>query len=193
MKRISLLLIVFILSVFIVTGCEKDNENIIISNNEKVDVSKMEHKHCTRAANAGSNIEVNLDYDVYYKGEDILLLKSVEQVVTNDRDSLDSYEDAYNSIKAHYSGLEYYDQDVERTSSSVTNTIVINYEKINVKALLDIEGEEDNIIENGKAKLDKWMELGKKFGIICGKSSSEIIDSDEEEETTDEEETTESM
>ena len=37
----------------------------------------------------------------------------------------------------------------------------------NIKQLLDIEGEEDNIIQDGEAKVDLWLELAKKFGTKC--------------------------
>ena len=36
-----------------------------------------------------------------------------------------------------------------------------------MEKLLEIEGEEDNIIENGKAKVEKWLTLAKKFGTEC--------------------------
>ncbi len=187
-KKISLLLLI-VLSLFIFTGCDDNDENVIISNNEKVDVSKMEHQHCTRAANAGEEIKVNLDYDIYYKGENLLLLKSVEQVVSSESSNLDLYEDAYNSIKKNYDGLDYYDQIVERSNDTVSNTIIINYEKINTKALLDIEGEDENIIENGKAKVDKWLELGKKFGLVCDKTSNELDEDLENMEVEEDAET----
>ena len=38
---------------------------------------------------------------------------------------------------------------------------------LDIDTLLAIEGEEDNIIEDGKAKVDKWLTLAKKFGTKC--------------------------
>ena len=185
-KKISLLLLI-VLSLFIIVGCDnEDDENLIVSNNEKVDVSEMEHQHCTRAANAGEGIEVRLDYDIYYKGDSLLLLKSVEKVITDDKTSLDTYENAYNSIKKYYEGLDYYDHKVVRNSNSVTNSITINYEKIDIDALVAIEGEEDNIIEDGVAKVSKWRELGKKFGVVCNKNSDELEDDLEKMEEMEE-------
>ena len=164
MKKIGLLLIV-ILSLFIFSGCDKSDK--VESNGTTVSTSNMKHKHCTRQATGGTGIDVNLNYDLYYRGEDLLLLKSVEQVISSSDESLDKYEEAYKSISTHYKGLEYYDQDVVRGDTSVTNTIVINYEKIDINHLLAIEGEEDNIIKNGKAKVDMWITLAKKFGTKC--------------------------
>ena len=84
-----------------------------------------------------------------------------------DSETLDTYEDAYKKIQQNYDGLEYYDANVERKETTVTSNITINYDKININALLAIEGEEDNIIKNGKAKVSKWLELAEKFGTTC--------------------------
>ena len=54
-----------------------------------------------------------------------------------------------------------------RTSNSVLNETTINYDEIDIKKLLDIEGEEDNIIEDGKAKVDLYIALLKRFGGTC--------------------------
>ena len=171
MKKVFLFLILF-LCIFIVTGCDDESEKVV-SNGEKVSTSTMQHKHCSREANGGSGVIVNLDYDLYYKGEELLLLKSVEQIVSSKEEKLDEYENAYKGISEHYTGLDYYDQEVVRGDTSVTNTIIINYEKINIQKLLEIEGEDDNIIENGKAKVDLWIKLAEKFGTKCEDVTSE--------------------
>ena len=64
-------------------------------------------------------------------------------------------------------GLNYYDTAVVRTNDSVTNDTIINYGKIDINKLLEIEGEEDNIIVDGKAKVDSWLELAEQFGTEC--------------------------
>ena len=43
----------------------------------------------------------------------------------------------------------------------------INYDKVDVRKILSIEGEKDNIFENNKAKVEKWKSLAKKFGTKC--------------------------
>ena len=44
---------------------------------------------------------------------------------------------------------------------------IANLEKIDKTKLLQIEGDEDNIIEDGKAKLSLWLEMASKFGVTC--------------------------
>ena len=164
MKKTCIVLLVII--ALLVTGCESKKE-VVFSNGEKVNTTKMGHKKCSRQATGGTGVDVNLDYDVYYKDDQLTLVKSVEQVISANSSKLDEYEEAYNKIYEHYKGLEYFDAYVDRGDTSVTSNITINYEKIDIDKLLAIEGEEDNIIENGQAKLSKWLELAKKFGTKC--------------------------
>ena len=70
------------------------------------------------------------------------------------------------SIK-QYEGLKYYDNIVTRTDNSIISDTTINYAKIDIDKLLEIEGEEDNVIENGKVKLSTWLNFAKKFGVTC--------------------------
>lgn len=171
MKKISSLILLIIVSLFIVTGCNSQSNNKannqVISNGEKVDTKTMKHKHCTRSADAGTNTDMVLEYDVYYTGEKLNLLISHEELKTEDQDMLKEYEDAYKKIATYYEGLEYYEQEVTKTSNSVTNKTTINYDKIDIKELLAIEGEEDNIVENGEAKVDLYLALLKRFGGKC--------------------------
>lgn len=163
MKKISIIISLFLV-IILLCGCEKKT-NIII-NNEPINTSKMEHKHCTRNG-ALTGGEVVLEYDIYYTGDVLNVVQSMERVISDDQDILTSYESAYKGIHAHYEGLEYYDTEVIRNSNSVTSTININYDKLDIDKLISIEGEEDNIFINKKASVSKWLELAKKFGTKC--------------------------
>lgn len=165
MKRSSIIIVLLLVSLLLL-GCS-NSKNTVVSNGQKVNTSKMKHKHCTREGDAGSDIDVSLNYDLYYTGDILNILKAEEKITSEKEDSLSLYEDSYKKIHENYKGLEYYDTSVVRDDKTVTSTITINYDKINIKKLLDIEGEEDNIIENNKAKVDKWLELAKKFGTKC--------------------------
>ena len=165
MKKISIL--VLILSLLLITGCEnKKNTKKVISNGKPVNTAKMEHKHCTREANA-TNAEVSLNYDIYYTNDRLNLLVSEEKIISASDEVLTTYENAYKGIHKNYEGLNYYDAKVVRGDTTVTNTITINYDKIDIDKLISIEGEEDNIFENKIPKVDKWITLAKKFGTKC--------------------------
>ena len=164
MKKIS---IIFITLAFIllITGC--DDENEVVSNGKTVNTANMEHKHCTRSASGTDGVTTELSYELYYTGDKLNILESTEKVIATKDSDLDTYQQAYEKIDRYYEGLEYNDTEVIRGDTSVTRKATINYDKINIKQLLDIEGEEDNIIQDGEAKVDLWLELAKKFGTKC--------------------------
>ena len=94
-------------------------------------------------------------------------MHAIEKVTSGDQSRLEEYEVAYKNISSHYEGLEYYNTSIIRDSNSVTNNTIINYEKIDIDKLLEIEGEEDNVVENGKVKLSTWLGFAEKFGTTC--------------------------
>ena len=164
MKKISII-ISLLLVIFLICGCEEKKEKIII-NNEPINTSTMEHKHCTREASA-TGAEVKLEYDIYYTGDVLNILKSREEVISADDELLNTYEEAYKKIHANYEGVDYYDTEVIRGDTTVTSIMNINYDKIDVSKLIEIEGEEDNIFENNVPKASKWLSFAKKFGTTC--------------------------
>ena len=164
-KKIFILILVC--TIFLTAFSSKKEETKVESDGEVINTSSMKHKKCSRTGNAGSGIDVSLNYDLYYTGDILNILHSEEKVVATNESDLDTYEEAYKKIYKNYEGLKYYDAKVERGDTSVTSDLIINYDKIDIDALLSIEGEDDNIIENGKAKVDKWITLAKKFGTKC--------------------------
>ena len=172
MKKMCL--IVLIICLISLTGCVKDDETSVISDGKKVNTDKMQHKHCTRTASAKDDIEVSLNYDIYYTGDILNIVQSEEKVTSSKKENLDEYENSYKKISTYYENLQYYDMVVNRDEKTVSIKTTINYDKVDIGKLLDIEGEEDNIIENGKAKLDKWLELAKKFGAKCTEVTDEV-------------------
>jgi len=166
MKKNSIILLLILL-VILITGCDKETtKEKVISNGKEINTSKMEHKHCTREGTV-TNGQASLNYDLYYTGDRLNILKSEEKVISSSDEVLDTYEEAYKGIHKHYEGLEYYDTSVVRGDTTVTSTITINYDNIDINKLIDIEGEEDNIFENKVPKVDKWITLAKKFGAKC--------------------------
>ena len=159
--------ILFLFSFLIVVGCEKEKSSSpVISDGKEINTSKMVHEHCTRAGTI-SNGEVSLNYDLYYTGQVLNVLVGEEKVMSPSDEILDTYEEAYRKIHQHYKDLDYYDTDIIRGDTTVMSKVTINYDEIDIKELLSIEGEEDNIIEDGVAKVEKWKTLAKKFGTSC--------------------------
>lgn len=152
MKKKCKIVLLIIIAIFTVTGCG----------------SKEKVINCKRNATA-TDIKANLKYKVYYKGKYVTKISSTEKISSDKKEKLDEYENAYKSIFKAYDGLKYYDNKVIRDKNSVTSKTIINYEKIDTNKLIEIEGEEDNVIKNGKVKLTTWMSFAKKLGTTCDK------------------------
>lgn len=164
MKKSRIIICLLVLSL-IVGGCGSNNK--VISNGKTVDTSKMVHEHCVRGATAGEGIDVSLSYDLYYTGDILNIVSSEEKVISTNQDSLTLYEDAYRKINENYVGIEYYDMDLTRGDDYVSSVVTINYDKVDIPLLISIEGEENNVFENGQAKVSKWKELADKVGTKC--------------------------
>lgn len=174
MKKVISLLIVLV-SCFFITGCGNEevtektpvvNKNSILNSIDKAGSGKLK---CSREAFANEGIDVELTNEIEYENGYIMILHSIDKVISDNKESLDQYEKAYRSIAKNYEGLKYYDITITRDSNSVTNDVVINYGKIDTKKLLDIEGEEDNVIVDGKVALETWVGFAEQFGTVCEK------------------------
>ena len=163
MKKVFVIVSLFLV-IILLCGCE-DKENVVI-NGKTINTSKMEHKHCTRNGTLDGG-EVKLEYDIYYTGDVLNVVKSLEKVISPDENILNSYEQAYKGIHAHYIGLDNYDTEVVRGDTSVTSLMNINYDEIDIDELIRIEGEEDNIFDNKVPSVSKWLEFAKKLGTKC--------------------------
>ena len=167
MKKRSKLLFI-IISLLLVTGCGTDADKNSVQ--DKYDVSSLNHSTCTRDAYTDdSNTTVEINYDLYSDDDGyLIILESKEEITSTNTDLLDQYEEAYTNIYKVYDGIDYYDNEVLRTSNKVTSTTTINYGKIDMDKIMKIEGEEDNVkVENGKIKLSDWKSFAKTYGTTC--------------------------
>ncbi len=186
-KKIISLLLILILTITS-SGCgsntvkkENEKDKKPINNNNALydkgylevleeDTKNMEKMTCTRQGNGINGAKANLNYTLYYQGEYLQILHSKEQVLTTNQDILTEYQNAYINIYKNYENLKYYETSIVREEGSVTNDTIINYSKLDTNKLLEIEGEEDNIIKDGKVKLDDWLKFAEKLGTTCEKN-----------------------
>ena len=147
----------FLISILFITGCKSETEK---------EASKLSVINCTRNASA-DNAKVSLEYKVYYKGDYVRILNSIEKITSSSSSVLDEYEEAYKKIFSAYDGLDYYENTITRKDNSVISETTINYGKIDTDQLLEIEGEEDNVIEDGKVKVSTWISFAEKLGATC--------------------------
>ena len=172
-KKISSLLLIFVLLVSVVTGCESKKEQTDNSSKvEKVDdlSNRKGTLHCTRNATVDGGTGT-FNYYVDYNGENITYIDSEDSVTIEDEAKRKEFEEAYKTIDSYYTGIDYYYAKVTVDGNTVTHRVKIDYEKVDISKLIALEGEEDNIYENNEPKLSKYLELAKKVGVTCSEST----------------------
>ncbi len=168
MKKIMFITISFLL-VLTMTACTKEEKEI----GEEIEVTngKQVHEHCSRKGTIDDNSSAEMEYELYYTDGIINRIESTEVVTSTSEETLDTYEDAFRKIHEYYTDIDNYETKIIRTSTTVTSKMDINYDKIDIAKLIELEGEEDNIFEDGLPKVSKYKEFIKKVGITCDNDS----------------------
>ena len=164
MKRSSFIILLFAI-LFVLTGCDSTT-NL----DDKYSTDGLNHISCSRDAEAtDEDTDVEIMYDLYYDNNNYLkILKSVEKIKSSNEEVINKYKEAYETVYSVYNNMDYYDNNIVVKDDTVISTTNINYEKIDMDKLLEIEGKEDNVkVENGKIKLSDWKSFAKKYGTTC--------------------------
>ena len=158
MKKFSISLFLIMILV-LCSSCGK--EEIIKEESENV-------LHCTRNVTAQDNMTTDIKYSIYYDGDYVTKTVAIEKVTSNDNNILKKYKEAYEKVFSNYKDIDYYDNKVEQNGNTVSSTTVVDYKKVDVNKIIEIEGKADNIFEeDGKVKKDTLVSFYKKYGITC--------------------------
>lgn len=153
MKKKLILTSFILIFLLIITGCSKNNENIIT---------------CTRSMNQ-NNIKTSLKYNITYNDDYVTRVKSIETVETNSSDILNSYKEQIESLYSPYKNINFYDYNVEIKDNKLTSIVDINYEKVDTDKLLEIDSANGQLIKNGKIKVKDIKKVYENLGAICEK------------------------
>ena len=147
MKKVISLFIILISCLFI-TGCgnEEVDEKVPVANKssilDKIDEAGSGKLKCSREAFASEGIDVELTNEIEYENGYIMILHSIDKVISDNKESLDQYEKAYRSIAKNYEGLKYYFRNFDPTHKRFDEI----YEKL---GYIDIQ----NLAKRMKAEL----------------------------------------
>lgn len=156
-----------LLIVLFLTACNKEVESGT-KVDSKIDTTKSNGTLiCSRDATAQNNAQAKFYYEVNYRKGNIVKLHTSEKVLTTDENTLDTYENAYRKISQVFKNLNYYSTKVIREENSVEYTSTIQYDKVDMEKLKQLENSEDSIIKDGKIKVKDWLEFAEQFGTVC--------------------------
>lgn len=160
-KLITSILLVF--TIILISGCGKESleDKIKREKNEKV-------LKCTRSVTKEEDFTTGFVYSIYYDGDYVTKTVAIEKVTSDDEEILKTYKEAYEKVFSNYKNIDYYDNEVKQKGNTVTSTTVVNYKKVDVNKIIEIEGKEDNIFDDDlKVKKDTLVKFYKKYGITC--------------------------
>lgn len=148
MKRIVVLAV---LSLVMITGCGKEKTMT-----------------CTRTLNQDS-ISFDLKYEVEYKGNDVIKIKTTEKVKSSDKNVLEIYKETVEKTYSPYKDLEHYNYNVEISGDTLTSTTDLDYTKIDLDKMIEIDSANSAIIKDGKINVDDIKGTYESLGLICNK------------------------
>ena len=153
MKNRFLILFLFF-SFFLVTGCDEEYKIV----------------YCTRSVeDSSNNISASMRYELYYDSN-YYVRKSVsnEEITSTSSDVIEEYKKAYEDSFKAYKDLSYYTNTITVNDNTLTSLTIIDYDKVDSKKILKIEGDDGNIFtKDGKVKLDTLIERYQKTGSKC--------------------------
>lgn len=165
MKNKNVKIFILLVVVVLLAGC-KNKYGIDTSN---YSTKNLEYTKCIRKTVTDNNEKVKINYKLYSDSKGYLrVLISTEEVTSSDDDILDEYEKAYKKIYKPYKNLKYYEHSLLREGNKLTSKAYINYGKVDMKKVYEIEGTENNVkLTNGRIKLKDWKKFAKKYGAMC--------------------------
>ncbi len=124
---------------------------------------------CTMSSYPTDGITLRSTYTAEYKNNIVTNLKTEEQVIAEDKDNLETYQEKIEELYQGYQGLDYYENKTSIKGNTLTSTTNINYSKVDTDKLIEIDDGNANMIKDGKVNIDDLQQMYKDNGCNCKK------------------------
>ena len=149
MKKIIILGVALLI---LVTGCGTKQEKKMI---------------CTRTSNM-NGVKIDLRYEVTYQGNNVNKVESTEKVESDSKETLNTYKEAVENLYSNFDNIENYKYNVIIEGYTLTSTVNIDYTKIDINELLEIDSSVQQLLnDNKKVDLDKITQVYESAGAVC--------------------------
>ena len=149
MKKIIILGVALLI---LVTGCGTEKEQKMI---------------CTRTSNM-NGVKIDLRYEVTYQGNKVNKVESTEKVESDSKETLNTYKEAVENLYSNFDNIENYKYNVIIEGYTLTRTVKIDYAKIDINELLEIDSSVQQLLnDNKKVDLDKITQVYESAGAVC--------------------------
>ena len=154
------LLILGIIALVLITGCGQGSKDITI---------KKEKMVCTRTGNM-NNLEMDFNYEVYYEGNNVNKVQTTEKITSEDTSVLEQSKQQIENLYSNFDNIENYNYNVVIEGNTLTSTTDINYEKIDIDELLEIDSSISQLLnDDNKIDLEKITQVYEQTGATCEK------------------------
>ena len=154
------LLILGIIALVLITGCGQGSKDITV---------KEEKMVCTRTGNM-NNLEMDFNYEVYYEGNNVNKVQTTEKITSEDTSVLEQSKQQIENLYSNFDNIENYNYNVVIEGNTLTSTTDINYEKIDIDELLEIDSSISQLLnDDNKIDLEKITRVYEQTGATCEK------------------------
>ena len=149
MKKIIILGITLLI---FITGCKAESERKMIY---------------TRTANM-NGVKMDLRYEVTYQGNNVNKVQTTEKVESTSKETLNTYKETVENLYSNFDNIDHYNYDVKIDGNTLTSTTDIDYTKIDIDKLLEIDSSIEQLLnDDNKVDLEKITQVYKSAGASC--------------------------
>ncbi len=136
--------------------------------NNQVNPSNDETKtmKCHYSAN-NSGTKFDLTYFVDYDGSYVTSVRSDERITSDNSTVLETYKKTVEETYSPFDNVEYYDYSIKIDGNTLISTTDINYSKIDIEKILEIDSSSATLIKNGKININDIKKVYETVGATC--------------------------
>ncbi|MDE5539087.1 MAG: YehR family protein [Bacilli bacterium] len=122
---------------------------------------------CSYAGSPQSGMKVNYNYKITSQKGIVEVVETKEVVSFSSVSEAESFKELLLKTYEPYKNLRYYNYDVTLKDMTVTSKASINYKKINIDKLLQINENNGALLKDGKVNLDDSIKAYEAIGAVC--------------------------
>ncbi len=142
----------------------EDAKKASIQSNSNDGVIKTMKCHYKKSA---SGATFDLSYFADYEGLYVTNIRSDERITADDDSILATYKKAIEETYAPFDDVEYYDYNIEIDGNTLISTTDINYSKIDLDKVLEIDPSSSSFLKDGKININDLKKVYESIGATC--------------------------
>ena len=154
-------LMFIVLISFLITGCfnKKTNDN----ENSVEEITTV----CSGKQNIKEDVSVDTEYEIKSKDGKVITLISTEIITSNDTEYLNTTKEDIEKTYSIYKDINNYEYNITLENNKLISKTKINYEKVDLKKLIEVDPANENVIVNDSVNLKTLKDMYESLGNKC--------------------------